>query len=132
MSLQDPLSDALTMMRNASRAKKEKVDVRFSKILEEILALLKKSGYILNFKKVDVKNRPLIRVYLKYRPEGKAIITELKRISTPGHRVYVSKTDIPKVLGGYGIALLTTSKGIMTDNDARNAGVGGEVLLSAW
>lgn len=132
MSLQDPISDALTMIRNASRAKKEKVDVKFSKLIEEILKILKKRAYISNYKKIEDKIQGSLRVYLKYNPKGDAVITELRRISKPGLRIYVAKDEIPKVLGGFGMAVLTTSKGIMTDEEARKNSVGGEILLYAW
>lgn len=132
MSLQDPISDALTIIRNASRAKKEKADIKASKILEEILNLLKKTNYILNFKKIEDKKQGVLRVYLKYDGKGANVITELRRISKPGLRVYVSKDEIPKVLGGYGMAVLTTSKGILSDEEARKNVVGGEILLYIW
>ena len=132
MSLQDPISDALTVIRNGSRSRKDKVDVRNSKLVSEILAILKKVGYIANYKKIEDKTQGLLRVYLKYDVKGVSAITELKRISKPGLRIYVTKDEIPRVLGGFGIAVLTTSKGIMTNDEARKMGVGGEVLLYAW
>ncbi len=128
MSLTDPVSDFLTRIRNGIRARHQKVDVPASKLKLEIARILKEEGYISNFKATEEDGKKILRIYLKYGPNNEAAISKLERISKPGCRVYVGRTDIPRVLGGMGINILTTPRGVMTGRDARKAGVGGEVL----
>ena len=128
MSLTDPVSDFLTRVRNAIKARHQKVDVPHSKLKVEMARILKEEGYIANFKAIEEEGRKVLRVYLKYSPDNSSPISDLKRVSRPGCRVYVGHTDIPRVLGGLGINILTTPKGVMTGRQARKEGVGGEVL----
>ena len=131
MNRTDPIADLLTSIRNACRVKKDKVDVLASVINREILNVLKREGYIADFKPLDTSKVNLIRVYLKYIGNRSAI-TNLKRVSKPGLRVYRSNDKIPNVLRGLGIAIISTSKGIMTDKEARQLKVGGEILCYVW
>ncbi len=131
MSRTDPIADLLTSIRNASRVKKEKVDVVSSKMNKEILTILKREGYIADFKPLDASKVNLIRVYLKYIGTRRAI-TNLKRISRAGLRVYRPTKKIPNVLRGLGIAIISTSKGIMTNREARELKIGGEILCYVW
>ena len=128
----DPVADFLTRVRNAIRAKQQKVDVPASKLKLEIARILKEEGYISNFKATEENGQKLLRVYLKYGNGNEAAISNLNRISKPGCRVYVGRTEIPRVLGGLGIDLLTPPKGVMTGRDARKSGVGGEILCEVW
>ena len=128
----DPVADFLTRVRNAIRAKQQKVDVPASKLKLEIARILKEEGYISNFKATEENGQKLLRVYLKYGNSNEAAISNLNRISKPGCRVYVGRTEIPRVLGGLGINILTTPKGVMTGRDARKSGVGGEILCEVW
>jgi len=128
----DPVADFLTRVRNAIRAKQQKVDVPASKLKLEMARILKEEGYISNFKATEENGQKLLRVYLKYGNGSEAAISNLNRISKPGCRVYVSRTEIPRVLGGLGINILTTPKGVMTGRDARKNGVGGEILCEVW
>lgn len=132
MSLSDPIANALTKIRNALKAKKETVDISFSKLLQEVLTILKERGYIRNFKLMKDNKWGMLKVYLRYTPTRQPVISGLERISRPGLRVYVDKNEIPRVKGGLGLAILTTSKGIMTDKEARGAKVGGEILCYIW
>ncbi len=127
----DPIADLLTLIRNACRAKKDAVDVPDSKMNREILNVLKGEGYIADFKALDTSKINLIRIYLKYK-EGRSVIKNLKRISKPSLRVYRPTKKIPNVLRGLGIAIISTSKGIMTDKKARELRVGGEILCYVW
>lgn len=129
MSRTDSIADFLTLIRNASRAKKESVDVPNSKMNKDILAILKKEGYVSEFKTLDASKQA--RVYLKYVSSHSAI-KNLRRISKPGLRVYASRKDIPNVLRGLGIAVLSTPKGILTNKEARALKVGGEILCYVW
>jgi small subunit ribosomal protein S8 len=122
----------LTRVRNALAARHPKVDVPSSKLKLEIARILKDEGYILNFKPVEEGPAQLIRIYLKYTAANSPVISEIHRVSRPGCRVYVGKEDVPRVLGGLGINILTTSRGVMTGAEARKAGVGGEVLCQIW
>lgn len=131
MSRTDLIADAFTIIRNAVMAKKENVDIPASRILKSILEILKKENYIDNFKLIEDKSRPRLRVYLKYTA-NKSAITQIKRVSKPGLRVYVKKEDIPLVLRGKGLAILSTSKGILTDKQARALKVGGEIIGYVW
>jgi len=128
----DPVADLLTRVRNAIRAKQQKVDVPASKLKLEIARILKEEGYISNFKATEENGQKLLRVYLKYGNGNEAAISNINRISKPGCRVYVGRTEIPRVLGGMGINILTTPKGVMTGREARKSGVGGEILCEVW
>lgn len=127
MSRTDLLADSFTMIRNAIMAKKENVDLPALKTTASILEILKREGYIDNFKQVDDKRQGILRVYLKYTL-GKPAIRNIKRVSKPGLHVYVKRGKVPSVLRGKGLAIISTSKGIMTDNEARAQGIGGEVI----
>ena len=128
----DPIADMLTRIRNANMAKLEKVDIPASKMKIELTKILKEKGFIKSFKVLRDKKQGMIRVSMKYLDGNEKVITGLKRISKPGRRVYVDKTEIPKVMGGFGIAILSTSSGILTDEACRRNGVGGEVLCNVW
>jgi len=128
----DPVADFLTRVRNAIRAKQQKVDVPASKLKTEMARILKEEGYIANFKATEENGQKLLRVYLKYGNNNEATITNLERVSKPGCRVYVGRTEIPRVLGGLGINILTTPRGVMTGREARKQGVGGEILCQVW
>lgn len=131
MFLTDPIADMLTRIRNANSVKHEKVDVPFSKEKEAISNILKEEGYILNYKIIQDGNKKNIRVYLKY-DEGSQVIKGIKRISKPGRRVYSGASEMPRVLSGLGIAIVSTPKGIVTDKFCRMNKVGGEVLCYVW
>lgn len=132
MNLTDPISNALTMIRNGSMARKIKVDIPFSKISEEILSILKRDKFIKDFKFIDVKKQGVLRVYLKYTSSEEPVIKGLARISKPSLRIYVKKDRIPKVLGGLGVAILSTSRGVVTNTQAAEMQTGGEVLCYIW
>jgi small subunit ribosomal protein S8 len=132
MSRTDLIADMLTQIRNACRAKKETVDLPFSKIGEGILNILKKEKYIENYRFLEDKKQGVLRVYLKYLEDQRSAITDLKRISKPGLRRYIKKDEIKPVLDGYGIAIISSSKGLLTDKEARRLGVGGEVICHVW
>ena len=132
MSLTDPVADLLTRIRNAVGARQQKLDVPASKLKMEIARILKEEGYISNFKATEENGRKVLRVYLKYSSNNDAAITNLARVSRPGCRVYVGHTEIPRVLGGLGINILTTPKGVMTGRQARKSGIGGEILCEVW
>lgn len=128
----DPVSDLLTKIRNASRAKHPAVEVPASSLNRRILQVLKQEGFIKAFKPVGQAPKMSVRVYLKYMPDRTPVITQLIRSSRPGRRHYRKSTNLPRVLSGLGRAVLTTSKGIMTDKDARKQRIGGEVLCYVW
>jgi len=128
----DPIADMLTRIRNGLKAKFPKVDVPSSKLKLEIARILKDEGYILNYKIVDEGSHKAIRVYLKYQDNGAPVISSLERVSRPGCRVYVGSREIPKVLGGLGISILTTPKGVMTGREANRQNVGGELLCRVY
>lgn len=134
----DPIADMLTRIRNATIGRHTRVDVPASKLKVEIARILEREGYIQSFKLTEQKPegaripRPLIRIQLKYGPRGERVITGLQRVSRPGRRVYFGHTSVPVVLGGLGTTILTTSRGLMTGQEARKAGVGGEVLCNVW
>jgi small subunit ribosomal protein S8 len=133
MSLTDPIADLLTSLRNASRAGKEHVDVPASKLGQAIVERLKEEGFIQNWRLLkEVNPQGILRIYLKYAPGRRPILREIRRISKPGSRMTVTKNKIPKVLSGIGLTLLTTSKGVLTDAQARTQGVGGEVICKVW
>lgn len=128
----DPIADMLTRIRNANMAKHEKVDIPASKIKIEIIKIMKEKGFIKSFKVLRDRKQGMIRISMKYYDGDEAAITGMKKISKPGKKVYVDSTRIPKVMGGYGIAVLSTSKGILTDEACRSEGIGGEVLCNIW
>ena len=128
----DPIADMLTRVRNALGAKHAKVDIPASNLKIEIARILKEEGYILNYKVIGEGAHRAIRVYLKYGPNGEKIINTIDRVSKPGCRVYVGRDEIPSVLGGLGINIISTSGGLMTGREARRRGVGGEVLCRVY
>jgi small subunit ribosomal protein S8 len=132
MSMSDPIADLLTRIRNASRAEHEKVDIPASKLKVRITEILKEEGFIKNFRLIEDKKQGTLRVYLKYGPGNEKIISGLVRVSKPGRRVYVGKDKIPSILGGMGVAILSTSQGLMTDRAVRKQQLGGEVLAYVW
>lgn len=133
MGMTDPIADMLTRIRNANRVHFKSVDVLSSRINLNMAKVLKKSGYISGY---DIKNDPrgheILRVYLKYPDTKRTIITDIQRVSKPGRRVYVKSENIPQVLNGYGISILSTSRGVMTDKEARELRLGGELLCNVW
>ena len=131
MSRTDLIADVFTMIRNAIMAKKNNVDVPASNTIKSILGILKKENYIDNFKLIEDKKQGIVRVYLKYLA-GKPAIINIKRVSRPGLRYYVRSKSLPSVLRGRGIAIVSTSKGIITDKEARDLGVGGEIIGYIW
>jgi small subunit ribosomal protein S8 len=129
----DPIADMLTRIRNASRAKHARVDLPSSKLKVEIARILKDEGYLASYKVVDdSKVKKTLRVFLRYTPDRRSVITNLKRVSRPGCRRYVGKTDIRAVVGGMGISIVSTPRGLMTGHAARKEGVGGELLCEVW
>jgi len=132
MHATDVIADMLTRIRNAADAKHETVDIPASKLKRRIVEILLEEGYIKEITDIDDKKQGIIRITLKYAENKKNVISGIKRISKPGLRVYAGKNEIPRVLGGLGIAIVSTSKGIMTDKEARKLGVGCEVLAFVW
>jgi small subunit ribosomal protein S8 len=132
MHITDPIADMLTRVRNANSAKHDTVDVPASKMKKSIAAILLVEGYIKNYQVIDDGTQGIIRIALKYNPGKEKVITGLRRVSKPGLRVYVGAEELPRVLRGLGIAIVSTSKGVMTDRKAREAHVGGEVLAFVW
>ena len=129
----DPIADMLTRIRNAVHQRHQRVDIPASRFKAEIARILEQEGYIMGFKLVEPgEERPVIRLALKYGPRGENVISGLERVSRPGRRVYLGRDDVPKVMGGLGTAILTTSHGVMTGQQAIKAGVGGEVLCNIW
>ena len=128
----DPIADMLTRVRNACRAGHRKVDIPSSRMKREIARILKESGFIHNYAYIDDNRQGYLRLYLKYSLDEESAIQGLKRESRPGLRKYVGKDEIPRILNGLGVAILSTSKGILTDRTARRDGVGGEVICSVW
>ncbi|HXW17212.1 MAG TPA: 30S ribosomal protein S8 [Candidatus Acidoferrales bacterium] len=129
----DPIADMLTRIRNASRAKHARVDLPASRLKVEIARILKDEGYLASYKVVDdTKVKKTLRVFLRYTPDRRSVITNLKRVSRPGCRRYVGKTDIRAVVGGMGISIVSTPRGLMTGHAARKEGVGGELLCEVW
>ena len=128
----DPIADMLTRIRNASQANFKTVDIPASNMKKDIAEILFNEGYIKAYEEINNDNQGIIRVSLKYTEKSKKVISGLRRISKPGLRIYASKEELPRVLNGLGIALISTSKGIMTDKKARELGVGGEVLAYIW
>ena len=132
MNTTDPIADMLTRIRNANSAKHKTVDVPASKIKTSIAEILFKEGYIKSFELINNDNQGIIRITLKYDEKGTRVIDGIKRISKPGLRVYAGKEELPRVLNGLGIAIISTSQGLKTDKEAREAGMGGEVLAYIW
>lgn len=132
MSVTDPVADLLTRIRNANSAGHDHVEVVFSRLNLEIVKILQSEGFVKSYDVAKDKVQSRIKVSLKYGPRREKVITGLKRVSRPGLRVYTKRGDIPRVLGGLGIAILSTSKGVMTERGARRLGIGGEVLCYVW
>lgn len=132
MSMTDPIADMLTRVRNANSAFKQTVSMPSSRKLVEIARILKEEGYVTEYSVVPGEPQATLEISLKYGPRKERTITGLRRISKPGLRVYAKKDELPRVLGGLGIAVISTSNGVMTDRDARKAGVGGEVIAYIW
>ena len=132
MNMTDPVADMISRIRNGVRANLPKVDVPSSKLKVEIARILKDEGYIANFKVNEDDKQNVLRVYLKYGPGMERVITDLQRVSRPGCRIYCGKDQIPRVYGGLGINILSTSRGLMTGRSAAREGVGGEILCNVW
>ena len=132
MTVSDPIADMLTSIRNANIVKHESLEIPASNIKRDIAEILKNEGFIKNVEYVEDDKQNIIRVFLKYGQNDERVITGLKRISKPGLRVYAKKDELPKVLNGLGVALISTSEGVLTDKEARNKNVGGEVLAYVW
>jgi len=132
MVMTDPIADLLTRIRNALRAGHEKTDAPHSKIKEEIVKILQAEGYVSNYRVIEEKPAPILRVYLKYGPAKESVLQRIERVSRPGRRVYANQDNLPRVISGLGVAVLSTSQGILTDRECRKRGIGGEVLLRAW
>jgi|RhiMetdeSRZDD1v2_1073273.scaffolds.fasta_scaffold35520_3 small subunit ribosomal protein S8 len=128
----DPIADMLTRIRNGSMAEHEKVDIPASKLKVRLAELLKEEGFIKNFRQIEDRKQGILRVYLKYGPGQERVITGLRRVSKPGRRMYVGADKIPTVLGGIGVAILSTPRGVLTDRESRRLRVGGEVLCYVW
>ncbi len=132
MTMSDPIADMLTRVRNANMVRHEKLELPASNIKKEIAEILKKEGFVKSVEYIEDDKQGVIRMFLKYGQNNERVITGLKRISKPGLRVYAKADELPKVLNGLGIALVSTSEGVLTDNDARQRGIGGEVLAYIW
>ncbi len=132
MTMTDPIADMLTRIRNAQRASHESVDIPSSKVKINIAKVLKSEGFIKNFRVMPDGKQGILRIFLKYDDQGRPVIEGLRRISKPSRRVYTGYDEIPKALNGYGVTIVSTSKGIMTDKKARKMKVGGEILCSVW
>ncbi len=132
MSMTDTIADFLTRIRNAAQARHTKVDIPASNMKKQMARILKEYGYIKNYILIDDNKSGIIRIYLKYDEDGNSVISGLKRVSTPGLRRYVGTKAIPRVYNNYGIAILSTPKGVISDRDARKLNVGGEVLCYVW
>jgi len=132
VSVSDPIADFLTCVRNAVRAKHRKVDVPSPNMKTEMAKLLLRERYINNFKVIDDQKQGVLRLYLRYQGQDTCVISGLKRLSRPGRRLYVQKDGVPKVLGGLGTSIVSTSQGLLTDKEAREAGLGGELVAQVW
>lgn len=128
----DPIADMLTRIRNGQSAQHQKVEIPGSRLKIELARILKEEGYVSNYRVADHDNKKVLKVYLKYRADRKPVITRLTRVSKPSRRVYVDRRNVPLVIGGMGVAVLTTSKGVMTGKEAREKGLGGEVLCTVY
>jgi small subunit ribosomal protein S8 len=132
MVMTDPIADLLTRIRNANMVRHEKLEVPASKIKRDVAEILKREGFVRDVEYVEDNKQGIIRIFLKYGANNERVITGIKRISKPGLRVYAKSTEVPKVLNGLGIAIVSTSQGVLTDKEARNKQVGGEVLAYVW
>ena len=132
MVMTDPIADFLTRIRNANSVNHEKVEIPASKLKKTMAQILKDEGMIKDFEYIEDGKQGILRVHLKYGPNKQKVISGLKRISRPGLRVYAKKDEVPRILGGLGIAIISTSQGVMTDKQARKRGLGGEVLCYVW
>jgi small subunit ribosomal protein S8 len=132
MGMSDPIADMLTRIRNANQAKMKSVDVLLSKVNFNIAKVLKKTGYISGFNVKRENNKGMLRVYLKFTDSKEGVISGIERVSKPGRRIYVGTDKVPKVLNGYGVAILSTSKGVVTDKEAREMNTGGEIICKVW
>lgn len=132
MPVTDPVADMLIRIKNASMAEHEKVDIPASKLKVRLAEILKEEGFIKNFRLIEDRKQGILRVYLKYGPGNERAISGLTRVSKPGRRLYVGADEVPLVLGGMGVAILSTSRGVLTDREARKARTGGEVLCYVW
>jgi len=132
MSMTDPIADMLTRLRNANRALHDRVDIPASRIKVQIARILKEEGFIRNYRSIEGGKQGVLRLYLKYGPDNMRVITDIQRVSRPGLRVYTGVGKLPRVLSGLGVAIVSTSKGLMTDRTAREGKVGGEVLCAVW
>ena len=132
MSMTDPIADMLTRIRNGITSRHDRVELPSSKLKIEVAKILKSEGFIANYKVVEEGSQPSLRLYLKYSDDGEPVIHGIERISRPGRRVYRGKEEIPQVLGGLGLAIVSTSQGVLSGQDAVRKGVGGEVLCQVW
>ena len=132
MSLSDPMADALTCIRNANKARKERVDLRASSLVTQVLKILRGEKFIYDYRLIEDKKQGILRVYLRKSGESLRKITKIVKVSTPGLRIYTKKHDIPTVLSGLGICVLSTPQGVLSGEEAKRRGVGGEVLLKVW
>ena len=132
MVMTDPIADMLTRIRNANMVRHDKLEIPASKLKRDIADILKREGYIRDYEFIEDDKQGVIRIFLKYGPNNEHVIRGLKRISKPGRRVYAKATDVPRVLNGLGTAIVSTSKGVLTDKEARAQAVGGEIIASIW
>jgi len=132
MSMTDPVADMLTRIRNANTARHDRVEVPASHLKEEIARILQDEGFIKSYRYMEDQKQGMLRIYLKYSSDKQKTISGIKRISKPGRRVYIGKAELPRVLNGLGIAIISTSHGVMTESDCKRTGVGGEVLCYVW
>jgi len=132
MSMTDPIADMLTRLRNATMVRHDRTDVPASKMKLEIAKILKQEGYIRTFKILEEGTQGVLRIYLKYSPDGEPVIHGIQRVSKPGLRVYRGVQELPKVRNGLGVAVVSTSRGVVTDEQARRLGIGGEILCEIW
>jgi small subunit ribosomal protein S8 len=132
LSVTDPIADFLTCIRNALQVKKRHVDIPASKVKRALAELMQKERYIRGFKVIEDSKQNMLRIYLKYDPNESPVIQGIQRVSTPGRRVYVGKDELPRVLGGLGTSVISTTRGILTQKEARHAGLGGEVICYIW
>ena len=132
MSMTDPVADMLTRIRNANVARHERVEIPASHLKEEVARILQEEGFIRNYRYLEDRKQGILRIYLKYSKDKERVISGIRRISKPGRRIYVGKVELPRVLNGLGIAILSTSRGVMTAAQCKKAGIGGEVLCYVW
>ena len=132
MSVTDPIADMLTRLRNALAARHPKVDIPASNLKVEVARILKEEGYINTYRVADEDGKRVIKLYLKYQADSSPVISRIERVSKPGRRVYAGSKEIPSIIGGMGINVLTTPKGVMTGKKARKEGLGGEILCNVW